>query len=419
MAKNDSGVEPLESPSATASNGGDSSGGETGVGQSNTGPPPQSKVTPESNRDESDEAAKESSASTPDQEDEDVAALTEGIGSVSIAPSKPPSGDKEESAPEAIKSVAALLSSKKCRNIVILTGAGVSCSAGIPDFRTPGTGLYDNLQKYELPYPEAVFSVDFYRRNPDPFVQLASELWPGLKHSPTITHSFIALLDKKGILLRNYTQNIDMLDVLAGVSEERMIECHGHFRTAKCIECSLSFDGEECKRIFVKEKRAPTCRACGGYVKPDIVFFGEALPDLFHRTVNKDMKKADLLIVMGTCECHIFPAILEPIALVLSSRELLPHCYFFGIAPLKALMVGPVNMIPEIVRKDCPRVLFNREIVGSFGQKNGPRTRRKSYDTSARDTFHGGDCDESIRILCDVLGWGQELDELNASTRLG
>ena len=65
---------------------------------------------------------------------------------------------------------------------------------------------YDNLQKYNLPFPEAVFDVNFYRKNPAPFVQLASELWPGIKHSPTITHSFIALLEKKGMLLRNYTQ---------------------------------------------------------------------------------------------------------------------------------------------------------------------------------------------------------------------
>jgi NAD-dependent SIR2 family protein deacetylase len=74
------------------------------------------------------------------------------------------------------------------------------------DFRTEGTGLYDNLQKYNLPYPEAVFDLSFYMNNPDPFVQLASELWPGLRHSPTVTHSFIALLEKKGMLLRNYTQ---------------------------------------------------------------------------------------------------------------------------------------------------------------------------------------------------------------------
>ena len=93
-----------------------------------------------------------------------------------------------------------------------------------------------------------------------------------------------------------------MLDVLAGVSEDKMIECHGHFRTASCTKCETPFDGKECKRIIVEEKEAPTCRHCGGYVKPDIVFFGEALPGRFHRLVKQDMRKADLLIVMGTCK---------------------------------------------------------------------------------------------------------------------
>ena len=90
--------------------------------------------------------------------------------------------------------------------IFFLLGAGISCNAGIPDFRTPGSGLYDNLQKYNLPHPTAVFDLEFYKCNPRPFVQLASELWPGMKHSPTVTHSFIALLERKGMLLRNYTQ---------------------------------------------------------------------------------------------------------------------------------------------------------------------------------------------------------------------
>lgn len=88
----------------------------------------------------------------------------------------------------------------------MFTGAGISCNAGIPDFRTPGSGLYDNLKKYNLPHPTAVFDLEFYKCNPLPFVQLASELWPGMKHSPTVTHSFIALLERKGVLLRNYTQ---------------------------------------------------------------------------------------------------------------------------------------------------------------------------------------------------------------------
>mmetsp|Transcript_36826 Transcript_36826/g.62679 ORF Transcript_36826/g.62679 Transcript_36826/m.62679 type:complete len:378 (-) Transcript_36826:321-1454(-) len=338
--------------------------------------PLQSKPSPEPS---SGRKSEESTKSASLEQEDDIAALTKGLDSVSIAP-KP--SVKEYEAPKEIKIVADMLSSNKYKNIVILTGAGVSCNAGIPDFRTPGTGLYDNLQKYDLPFPEAVFDLGFYRRNPDPFIQLASELWPG-KHSPTITHSFIALLEKKGMLLRVYTQNIDMLDVLAGVSEEKMIECHGHFRTASCTNCSRSHDGKECKRVIVEEKRPPKCKHCGGYVKPDIVFFGEDLPTIFHRNVKKDMKKADLLIVMGT-----------------------------------SLMVGPVNMIPEMVSKTIPRVLFNRELVGTFQKRNGPRTRKKSYDTnSKRDTFYGGDCDASIQMLCNLLGWEDELLKLNSSAR--
>ncbi len=185
------------------------------------------------------------------------------------------------------------------------------------------------------------------------------------------------------MLLRTYTQNIDMLDVLAGVSEERMIECHGHFRTASCTVCSKPFDGDECKRIIVEEKRAPTCMSCKGYVKPDIVFFGEGLPDRFHRLVRRDVRDADLLIVMGT-----------------------------------SLMVSPVCQIPEMVPRNCPRILFNRELVGTFC-RDGMKSRRKSYGNKERDIFHEGDCDESVRLLCSLLGWEKELDELNSSTRLG
>jgi Sir2 family len=94
---------------------------------------------------------------------------------------------------------------QEAKNILVLSGAGVSVAAGIPDFRTPGTGLYDNLQKYNLPYAEAVFDIQYYQVNPHPFIKLASELWPQ-HHRPTITHTFIALLADKQRLLRNYTQ---------------------------------------------------------------------------------------------------------------------------------------------------------------------------------------------------------------------
>lgn len=91
------------------------------------------------------------------------------------------------------------------KNIIIMAGAGISVAAGIPDFRTPGTGLYDNLQKYNLPNPQAVFSIDYFRENPKPFCMLAKELYPGT-FKPTVAHYLNVLLHQEGRLLRTYTQ---------------------------------------------------------------------------------------------------------------------------------------------------------------------------------------------------------------------
>ena len=76
--------------------------------------------------------------------------------------------------------VAAAIRSNRLRKVIVMCGAGLSVSAGIPDFRSPGTGLYSQLEKYDLPFPEAIFSIDYFFRNPMPFYTLASELWPGV-----------------------------------------------------------------------------------------------------------------------------------------------------------------------------------------------------------------------------------------------
>ena len=111
--------------------------------------------------------------------------------------------------------VAAAIRAGQCRNVIVMAGAGISVSAGIPDFRTPGTGLYDNLAKYNLPEPTAVFDINFFKENPAPFYQLAKELFPG-QYQPTPTHNFIRLLHNHGLLLRCFTQNIDSLEAEAG-----------------------------------------------------------------------------------------------------------------------------------------------------------------------------------------------------------
>jgi NAD-dependent deacetylase sirtuin 2 len=107
------------------------------------------------------------------------------------------------------------------------------------------------------------------------------------------------------------------------------------------------------------------------------------------------------------------------VSVVLLSEEIIVGVEMNLTLLFQALMVGPVNMIPEMVPRKIPRVLFNRELVGTFRKPNGMKTRRQSYDTGAqRDIFHGGDCDQSIQTLCALLGWEDELNELNASTRL-
>ncbi|MEQ2195191.1 NAD-dependent protein deacetylase sirtuin-3, mitochondrial, partial [Xenoophorus captivus] len=111
--------------------------------------------------------------------------------------------------------VAKNIREQRYRRVVVMAGAGISTPSGIPDFRykglSPGSGLYDNLQQYDLPYAEAIFEIGFFHRNPNPFFALAKELYPG-NYLPNLTHYFVSLLHKKGQLLRMYTQNIDGLE---------------------------------------------------------------------------------------------------------------------------------------------------------------------------------------------------------------
>jgi len=234
---------------------------------------------------------------------------------------------------------------------------------------------YDNLQRYNLPYAQAVFDLAYYRVNPYPFLSLAKEICPQLAgHRPTLTHAFIKLLESKNLLLRNYTQNIDGLEVLAGVNPDKMVECHGHFRTSSCVDCKSPFDGKKCHEDIANNV-LPRCQKCGGLVKPDIVFFGESLPSRFATLFRGDMVLTDALIVMGT-----------------------------------SLTVAPVNMIPQMLREinsSTPRVLFNMELVGDF----------TVGDFCGGDIFEPGDCDNSVKKLCKYLGWEQELEDLYAAAR--
>ncbi|KAK8894822.1 hypothetical protein M9Y10_023260 [Tritrichomonas musculus] len=258
----------------------------------------------------------------------------------------------------------------KNSKIIILHGAGVSVAAGIPDFRTPGTGFYSRVEKLGLPQPESIFDIGFFEENPNPFYSIANELRPG-KFKPTYCHYFAKLLENKNKLLRLYTQNIDGLEKLAGLSEERLCEAHGHFRSAHCTQCKSEASIEEVNKS-IDEKKPFKCTQCGGYVKPDIVFYGENLPERFFTLSEKDFQKdsCQLLITIGT-----------------------------------SLKVYPFASLASYSSKGVPRFLINNEEAGDFSFSN----------SESNDYFIKGDCQQAITDLSEDLGWSNELNNLKKS----
>ncbi|KAL1415498.1 hypothetical protein MTO96_029216 [Rhipicephalus appendiculatus] len=190
------------------------------------------------------------------------------------------------------------IKSGKCKNIIAMIGAGISTAAGIPDFRSPNSGIYSKLGKFNLPSPEAIFEIGYFRRNPGPFYALARQLFPkDLK--PTLSHYFLRLLHQKGLLLRLYTQNIDCLERLAGIPAEAIVEAHGTFHTSHCLSCNREYSLDWLRERIAAEP-VPLCLDCNSPVKPDIVFFGERLPDRFFDLSEEDFASCDLLLIVGT-----------------------------------------------------------------------------------------------------------------------
>ncbi|KAK3703075.1 Sir2 histone deacetylase Hst2 [Vermiconidia calcicola] len=254
-----------------------------------------------------------------------------------------------------VEALAEYIKSGRAEKIVVMTGAGIN------------TGLYANLARLNLPYAEAVFEINYFRQNPEPFYTLAHELYPG-KYRPTIAHSFIRLLHDKGLLLKHFTQNIDCLDREAGVPGDKIVEAHGSFARQSCIDCSMPYPEIDIKR-HIDAKTIPKCEHCKGLVKPEIVFFGEQLPADFFR--NRSLpSEADLCIVMGT-----------------------------------SLTVQPFASLPSMVKESTPRVLINKERVGGIG-------------SGADDVLLLGDCDDGVRKLAKACGWLDELEALGERTAL-
>eukprot|EP00038_Savillea_parva_P025404 m.47534 g.47534 ORF g.47534 m.47534 type:complete len:798 (+) comp6895_c0_seq1:3-2396(+) len=144
--------------------------------------------------------------------------------------------------------------------VLILTGAGVSTSCGIPDFRSEN-GIYARLKTDypTLPDPQSMFDMKYFKRDQKPFFDFAAEIWPG-NFQPAPSHRFIRQVEAHDKLLRNYTQNIDTLEQVAGI--QRVIQCHGSFSTASCLVCKHQVPSSDIE-ADVKAKRVPMCPKAG------------------------------------------------------------------------------------------------------------------------------------------------------------
>lgn len=288
---------------------------------------------------------------------------------------------------------------QQSRNIIVLTGAGISTSLGIPDFRSKGTGLYSKLAHLGLSDPQEVFDISVFKQDPTIFYSVARDILPNTERfSPT--HAFIALLQNKGKLLTNYSQNIDNLEAKAGITPDRLVQCHGSFATATCVKCGFKVVGDS---LFpeIKAGKIPRCRKCtqgsrttnnsrkrkvqrdgtekrprrrpgdydsnsdsefdnlptgnAGVMKPDITFFGEPLPEQFSKRLTEhDRDLVDLVIVIGT-----------------------------------SLKVAPVSEVVPYLPPNIPQLYISRTPVSHV-----------NFDIDLL-----GDCDVVVSELCRRAGW--------------
>ena len=305
---------------------------------------------------------------------------------------------------EGITAVANLLRNKK--NIAVLTGAGISVSCGIPDFRTKGSGLYSTLDLEELGLscPEDLFDWDVFQEDPVPFYHFARNLYFPLGNDqrarPSDSHKLLAMLDQKKQLRRVYSQNIDGLEQEAGVSERKVVYAHGSLLNASCIRCKKKVKSDEieadilagqvsyCQEVIQSAKdmtaspsressRRNTARKClrnangdllcGGVMKPGVTFFGQALEDSVSKCIGVDKEKVDALIVIGT-----------------------------------SLSVAPISKVIGYMPADIPRILINRTVVhpacNDENLKDDPH--RKGY---VFDAYLLGNCDDITRALAKHL----------------
>jgi len=192
---------------------------------------------------------------------------------------------------------------EKSSKIAVLTGAGISVDSGIPDFRSEG-GLWERYDPHEYATYES------FLRNPTKFWEMGQELAEVfLKAKPNEAHMALAELERRSNLLGIITQNIDNLHQTAG--SKRVVELHGSFLRAYCLECNTEYVGEAIHQRVANGEIPPKCDKCAGVLKSEAVLFGEPMPETAMSEAIGICRAADLMIVIGS-SLTIYPAAFLP-----------------------------------------------------------------------------------------------------------
>jgi len=211
----------------------------------------------------------------------------------------------EEILRESVEQIADLIVGSQ--RIVVFTGAGVSTESGIPDFRGPD-GLWTKVDPTDFTYQKFVGDPETRKR----IWRMNTTMGFGFDDvEPNAAHHAIVELEKLGKLDCVVTQNVDGLHQKAGNSEDKILELHGNMQWVKCIACGVRHPLEEVRSWVSGGVEVPECAQCGGVLKPDAVFFGEAMPVRETMEAQRRSSACDLCIVIGST-LTVYPAALMP-----------------------------------------------------------------------------------------------------------
>jgi NAD-dependent deacetylase len=211
---------------------------------------------------------------------------------------------------------------KKSRAIVFFTGAGISTESGVPDFRSPG-GVWTQYQPVLF---QDFLASESARIQHWQLKKATYELFKTVE--PNFAHYAISEFEKRGQLLGLITQNIDGLHKIAGTSEAKLVELHGTDRLVTCLDCGNRYDPTEIYEHLGEKFTAPTCEACGGFLKSANVSFGQSMPVEAMQRAQSWTEEAEVFIVLG------------------SSLQVQPAASFPVIAKRRSALLAIVNRDP-------------------------------------------------------------------------